>query len=256
MLFVADIGNTNIVIGLYEKDNLVLKSRIVSEPLRTVDEYYLLLERILSLHNLKPDIIDSGAVSSVVPKCDKVFFELLQSLGVKEPFFINSKVKLNIALDVENPEELGADRIVNAVAAYQLYKQDLIIIDFGTATTVDYVSKDGVYKGGLILPGYNLMKESLHRKTAKLPDVSFGKTISVLGRNTVENIQNGLFHLKIGGLERIVRLIKEEYSLNEVKIIATGGLACFFSSSLTENTLVEPDLTLKGIKLVYSLNIT
>jgi type III pantothenate kinase len=254
MLLAVDIGNTNIVLGWFDGDRLLFKSRLASDPVRTPDEYGLQIRSFITQAGLDPLRVTDCAVSSVVPPLDATFDTVARSLGTGgiEPFFVNCRVKLNIGIGIENPDELGADRIVNAAAAYERFRSALIVLDFGTATTVEYLSADGIYRGGVILPGIRLMSESLHRRTAKLPDVRMSRPEALLGRNTAESIRSGVYHLNVGGLGHIIRSIRATDP--SARVVATGGLAGFIAPDLPEIDAIESDLTLLGLKFLYGLN--
>jgi type III pantothenate kinase len=253
MLLAADIGNTNIVTGIYDGQKLLSRFRMATDPRRTRDEYTLYLKHFLSENSIDRSSITAVAVASVVPQADFAFAHMARAWLDTEAFFIDHKVKLNIRLDYGNPAEIGADRIVDAAAAWDKYKKAVIILDFGTATTIELVSAEGRYKGGLIIPGFKLMKDSLHARTARLPEVDIQKPSAILGTNTVKSIQSGLYHLSVGGIERIIQLLKKEHA-PEATVIATGGLASLVHEDLPSINAIEPDLTLSGIEIIYRLN--
>ncbi len=256
MLLAVDIGNTNVVVGLFDgdsKDELVGKLRMATDPKRTSDEYAFYMKDFLERHTIVPSKINQSIISSVVPELDYTFTSMIKSeFGIK-PFFVTHDIKLNIKIEYDNPADVGADRIVNAAKAYDKYRAALIVLDFGTATTAEYVTESGVYKGGLILPGFNLMKTALHLKTSKLPDVPIRRPISIIGTNTISSIQSGLYYMSLGGLEYMIRRIKDEFA-PAAKVIATGGLANLMSDDLKSLDHIEPDLTLEGLAFLYRLN--
>jgi type III pantothenate kinase len=253
MLLAVDTGNTNIVIGLFDGDRLTGRMRLATDTRRTRDEYTYFLRKFLDDNGTAPEKVVSAAVSSVVPQTDHTITSLIKTCFGIEPFFITHTVKLNIRIRYDNPGEVGADRIVNSAAAFHLFGGDLIVIDFGTATTAEYLTKDGTYSGGVIIPGFQLMKDSLHVRTSKLPDVEIRKPVSVLGTNTIQSIQNGLYHLSVGGLKYIIDRIHAEYS-PAARVIATGGLASLIHDDLPPQSVIEPDLTLIGLNYLFRLN--
>ena len=253
MILVVDIGNTNIVAGLYEGDDLKLKFRLATDRQRTAEEYSFFVRSLVREAGLSPDAVSHAVISSVVPQLDFTFKSLLKNAWKIDPLFVSHSMKLNISFDYDNPAEIGADRIVNAAAAYHLWPEDLVILDCGTATTVEFVSRGGVYKGGLILPGFNLMKDSLHLRTAKLPDVEIRKPASILGRTTTQSIQSGIYFVSVGGLRFVIDRIRAEYAPS-AKIVATGGLSGLLKDDLAMVDLIEPDLTLKGLNFLFHLN--
>ncbi|MBN1898307.1 MAG: type III pantothenate kinase [Spirochaetes bacterium] len=250
MLLAIDIGNTNIVIGVFQDKTLLDKWRISTQINKTEDEYMSLLDSYL---NKKKYHFHSGIISSVVPSLDKVFENLFKKMLRIKPIIVSHKLNLGIHPRYKNPDEIGADRLVNAAAACKLYSAPLIIIDFGTAITVCYVDKDNIYHGGLILPGINLMRHLLHSQTAKLPEVEIVKPDWIIGENTEKAIQAGLFYQTAGSMNYIIDLLLKKYD-KKSKIILTGGQASLFNDHLGHKTIIEHDLTLKGLQIIFSLN--
>jgi len=248
MLLAIDIGNTNIVLGVFGNDKILEKWRISTDERKTEDEYGTI---ILSL--LKNNTITQAIISSVVPNLNIVFRKLINKYFLFEPLVVTYKLKMNIKLKYANPSEIGADRIVNAVAVAKLHPLPAIIIDFGTAITVCYVDKKKNYHGGLILPGISLMLRALHLGTAKLPEVEVKKPSDLIGANTVEGIQSGIFHQTIGALNYIINRMRKKYSTDS-KVIVTGGLAHLFKNEIQYKTIVDMDLTLKGLNILNKLN--
>ncbi len=248
MLLAIDIGNTNIVLGVFHNDKLKEKWRISTEEKKTVDEYSAIIKSFL-----QNNTVAHGIISNVVPNLNTTFKNLFQKYFNIKPITVSYKSTLNINLKYPNPAEIGADRIVNAAAATALYKPPLIIVDFGTATTIGYVDKENNYHGGLILPGIPLMLKALHIGTAKLPEVEIAKPMHLIGENTVENIQSGVYYQTIGSLNYIIDLLKKKYSKNS-NVILTGGLAELFQEDIKPETVIDRDLTLKGLNIIYKLN--
>ncbi len=248
MLLAIDIGNTNIVLGIFHNDKLIEKWRLSTEEKKTVDEYSAIIKSFL-----QNNTVTHGIISSVVPNLNTTFKNLFRKYFNIAPITVTYESTLNFNIKYPNPAEIGADRIVNAAAATEFYKTPLIIVDFGTATTVCYVDKEKKYYGGLILAGIPLMLKALHIGTAKLPEVEVSKPLHLIGENTVENIQSGVYYQTIGSLNYIIDLLKKKYSKNS-NIILTGGLAELFQEDIKPETVIDRDLTLKGLNIIYKLN--
>ncbi len=248
MLLAIDIGNTNIVLGVFDNKKLKEKWRISTDEKKTEDEYASIIS--IFLHDYK---LTCGIISSVVPNLNTTFNKMLNKLYNISPMMVTGSLKLNIKLKYPIPSEIGADRIVNAVSAVSMYEPPLILIDFGTATTFCYIDKNKNYCGGLILPGVLLMLETLHLKTARLPEVEIKKPAHLVGRSTVESIQSGVYCQSIGSINYIIQQLMAEYS-NKSKIILTGGLADLFIEDIRPEPIIDRDLTLNGLNIIYQLN--
>lgn len=250
MLLAIDIGNTNIVSGLFQNNNLISKWRISTDIKKTEDEYFIIIESLLKDYKKE---VNSVIFSSVVPSLDPIFSNLFRKNFNIEPVIVNHKLRLDINLKYRNPEEIGADRIVNATAASKIYGPPLIIIDCGTATTFCFVDKEYNYLGGLIMPGIKIMRDALHKYTAKLPIVNIIKPDFIIADNTISAIQAGLYYHNIGAFNYLINLLLTNYDKNS-KIILTGGLAELFINDINYKTVYDPDLTLKGLNIIYNLN--
>jgi type III pantothenate kinase len=253
MLLVIDIGNTNIVFGIYKNDALVNHWRLSTVLQKTVDEYAILLNSLLYFEKIRLTDIESAIISCVVPPL-LIPFEILCSryIGIK-PLIVEPGVKTGMPILYENPQEVGADRIVNAVAGYERMKKALIIVDFGTATTFDYVTPKGEYVGGAIAPGIMISLEALFVRASKLPRVELVKPKDIIGRNTVTAMQAGIVFGYVSLVDGIVTRMKEKVKTDPY-VIATGGLASLVykeSSSIDE---VDEFLTLEGLKILYHKN--
>ncbi|MDD5067169.1 MAG: type III pantothenate kinase [bacterium] len=248
MLLAVDIGNTNIVVGLFSKDKLIQKWRISTDINRTEDEYSLVIRSLL-----KDTRIENAIFSSVVPDLDNTFKKLIQKYYRITPLMVCYKMNLGIRIKYSRPEEIGADRLVNAAAVAQAYPLPAVIIDFGTATTFCYLDKKKQYYGGLILPGIPLMLKALHLGTAKLPMVEIKETDFIIGKSTVESIQSGVFHQTVGAINYIVDLIRKKYS-KKAGVILTGGLGKLFCGHIKGRSMMDPDLTLNGLNIIHGLN--
>lgn len=254
MLLAIDAGNTNIVFAVYDGEDQKGLWRAANDPHRTADEYAVWLTQLLALEGMGREDIDASIIATVVPAslfnlttlCNRYFGSL--PLVVGEP-----SVDLGMRLLVDNPNEVGADRTVNAVAAHSAYGGPLVVIDFGTATTFDVVDADGSYRGGVIAPGVNLSVEALHRAAAKLPLIAVRRPLSVVGRNTVAAMQSGVFWGYVGLIEGVIVRIEEEFGA-PMTVIATGGLAPLFSTATRRISHVDRDLTLRGLLEVHRRN--
>ncbi|MDO7485586.1 type III pantothenate kinase [Peribacillus sp. NPDC096622] len=253
MIFVLDVGNTNTVLGVYDEDILKYHWRIETSRHKTEDEYGMVIKSLLQHEGLSFDQFDGIIISSVVPPimfalermCKKYF-------GIK-PLIVGPGIKTGLNIKYENPREVGADRIVNAVAGIQEYGSPLIIVDFGTATTYCYINEDKQYMGGAIAPGINISTEALYSKAAKLPRIEISRPEGIIGKNTVSAMQAGILYGYVGQVEGIVNRIKAQSNL-EPTVIATGGLATLIANESTVIDVVEPFLTLKGLQLIYKRN--
>lgn len=253
MLLVIDIGNTNIVFGVYNDNVLVNHWRLSTSLQKTVDEYAILLNSLLYIEKIKLKQIDSAIVSCVVPPL-LIPFEIVcrKYVGIM-PIIVEPGIKTGMPIHYENPSELGADRIVNAVAGFDKHKKALIIVDFGTATTFDYITKKGEYVGGAIVPGIMISLEALFERASKLPRVELVKPRTIVGKNTVQAMQSGIIYGYASLVDGIIKKMKEEVKTDPY-VIATGGLSSLiFKSSETINE-VDEFLTLRGLKLLYEKN--
>ena len=254
MLLAIDVGNTNIVLGLYQKKKLIIHWRIETDRERTEDEYAALMRGLFSINDLKFDVVKDIIVSCVVPPILPIIENLSKKYFNTSPLIVGPGIKTGIPILYDNPKEVGADRIVNAVAGYERYGGPLIIVDFGTATTFDAVSKGGEYLGGVITPGIGISMEALFEKAAKLPKIELIKPSTVIGRNTISSMQSGAIYGYAGLVDRIVEEIRKELD-RDTYVVATGGLAeLIIPESLTIKE-VNPFLTLDGLQIIFERNI-
>lgn len=249
-ILVVDVGNTNIVLGIYEGDTLTHSWRLATARDRTADEYGVLAQQ-LTAGIVKS--LDGAIVSSVVPPLNGAIESMIEKYFGVDPLFVEAGVKTGIAVAVDNPLEVGADRIVNSVAAFEKYGGPLIIVDFGTATTFDVVTKDGKYVGGVIAPGITISAEALFARASRLPRVDIRRPPTVVGTNTVVNMQSGLYFGYLGLVDGILARMKKEVP-GVKKVIATGGLASLLAKDSEHIEEVDPDLTLRGLKIIYDRN--
>ena len=255
MLLAIDSGNTNAVFAVYDGDTLRASWRISTNPRRTADEYAIWLTQLLSLAGLKPSALDAAIIGNVVPDAMFNLIQLCQRYLNCDPLVVgrpNCQVGIGIDVDMP-PQDVGADRVANTVAAGSRYKKPLVVVDFGTATNFDVVDKQGNYCGGVIAPGPNLALQALEMAAAQLPHVAMVRPPRVVGRATVPAMQSGVFWGYVGLLEGIVRRIREERR-EKMGVVATGGLAPLFAASTDVIEKVDPDLTLWGLRLIYRHN--
>ncbi len=253
MLLAIDVGNTQTVIGLFGDEDLVDHWRIVTVAERTSDELALLLHQFISWHEVDPRSEVTGiAISSVVPRITASLREMSQRHFSVEPCIIEPGVRTGMPILYENPKEVGADRIANAVAAFELYGGPSIVVDFGTATTLDAVSVKGEYMGGAIVPGIEVSMDALFGRTAGLRKVELVAPKHVIGKSTVESIQSGAIHGFTGQVDHLVRCFEAE--MGPSTVIATGGLASLIAPLSTTIAHEEPWLTLFGLRIVYQRN--
>jgi type III pantothenate kinase len=253
MLLVVDIGNTNIALGVFEKNDLSQHWKIRSDRNKTSDEYEIILLNLLSLAHIEVMSIDSVIISSVVPPLTPVFQNLSQNLLKVNPLVVGPGLKTGMPILYENPQEVGADRVVASVAAFEKYGGPAIIVDFGTATTFDVISKEGNYMGGSIAPGIQIAAEALFLKTAKLPRIEIKKPKNAIGRTTVTSMQSGLYFGYIGLISNIIEEISKELG-EDIKIVATGSFASQIYPDVASIEYLEPFLVLEGLKIIHDRN--
>lgn len=258
MILVVDVGNTNIVLGVYNKTNLEACWRLSTESRRTADEYGINVMQLFHNENINPKNVTGVIISSVVPNIMRSLEEMIRRYFNLTPLIVGPGIKTGVNIKYDNPKEVGADRIVNAVSAYGKYKKALIIIDFGTATTFCAIKENGDYLGGTIMPGITISSEALFERAAKLPRIELIKPESVICKNTISSMQAGIIYGYIGSVDYIVeKMIDEMVELGEDRplVVATGGLATLISSESKYIDEVVPNLTLEGLRLIYNKNI-
>jgi len=253
MLLCVDIGNTNIVMGLYSGEELLTHWRISTDHQRMPDEYGMLLMDLLAHQGFKLQEIDGIALASVVPPVTDTFTEMLRYYLTPKPFIVDSGVKTGVAIRYDNAHEVGADRVVNAAAAYTLYGGPACIVDMGTATTFDALSAKGEYLGGAIAPGVRVAAEALFQRTAKLPRIDLQRPKKAIGTNTVDSMRSGILFGYVGLVEGMVARFRRELGPG-MHVIATGGLAGVIAEETKVIEVVDVWLTLKGLRLIYEMN--
>jgi type III pantothenate kinase len=253
MLLTIDIGNTNITLGLYEGKELGPRWRLATAYDHMPDEYGLQLVGLLEHAGHTSEVVNSICLASVVPPLTSKIIEACRRYLNKEPLVVDAGVKTGVRVRYEDPRAVGADRIADAVAVLHLYGTPACVVDFGTATTFDAISKNGDYLGGAIAPGIGIAAEALFQRTAKLPRVDLQKPPSVIGRNTVHSMQSGLLYGYVGLVEGMVVRFRQELGA-DMKVIATGGLADIVAQETEVIQIVAPWLTLDGLQMIWEMN--
>lgn len=254
MLLVFDVGNTNIVLGLYDGDKVIYHWRAATNELKTADEYAASLGMMFQLDGVTFAMVTDIIISSVVPPVNPTLEYLCRRYFHVEPMMVGPGMKTGLNILYDNPRELGADRIVNAVAGITLYGGPLIIIDLGTATTFCAIDEKKRYLGGAVTPGIGISMEALFQRASKLPRIELTPASSVICKNTVSAMQSGIYYGAIGQVDGIVRRMKKEMGYKEIKVIATGGLADLIASQSETIDVIDPLLTLKGLYILFKKN--
>jgi len=253
MLLAIDAGNTNVVCAVHDGKEWRGRWRIATRPDRTSDEYAVWLLTLFQLNGLRAQDVQRCVIGTVVPAALYNLRRLSREWFNVEPLVARAAVDWGFEIRVDRPQEVGADRLLNALASHHHYKGPLVVIDFGTATTFDVVAEDGAYLGGVIAPGINLSIEALHQAAARLPRIGIGRPQAVVGRDTVSAMQSGVYWGYVGLIEGIVGRIKAEYEA-PLKVIGTGGLAPLFAEGTTIIQTIDPDITLEGLRLLAERN--
>lgn len=257
MLLAIDIGNTNTVMGLYplgSKSSTPLHTwRLETKKERTADEWGVFLKELFQFQKCSLDEVRGIVISNVVPPMQRAITDMCTRYLKINPLVVGPQIKIDLPIETDNPSEVGADRIVNAVAAFHQFKTHLIVVDFGTATTFDYISDQGEYRGGLIVPGIGISAEALFQKAAQLPRIEIIKPKQVIGKNTVECMQSGIYYGYIGMVDSVVERMEKEIG-HRAKVIGTGGHCKLIAQDSQKIEVTNEFLTLEGLKLIYDWN--
>ena len=253
MLLAIDAGNTNVVFAVHDGQEWRGRWRIATRPDRTSDEYAVWLLALLQYSGLKPGDVDRCVIGTVVPAALYNLRRLCREWFLAEPLVARAVLDWGFEIRVDRPGEVGADRLLNSLAAHRHYGGPLVVVDFGTATTFDVVDADGAYLGGVIAPGINLSLEALHTAAARLPRIGIGRPQAVIGRDTVAAMQSGIYWGYVGLIEGIIGRIRAEQD-GTMKVVATGGLAPLLAEGTAVIERIDPDLTLEGLRLLAERN--
>jgi type III pantothenate kinase len=254
MILVIDVGNTNLTIGIYDKDELAATFRLTTKIPRTSDEFGIIITQLLAGKGIDIGSIEGSIISSVVPDVMHALTGAVARYTGTNSIIVGPGVKSGIRIVTEDPRSIGADRIVDAVAAYEKYGGPVLVIDFGTATTYDLVTKNGEFSAGITAPGIRICSEALWKQTAKLPNIEIKKPKSILAQETTSSMQAGLVYGQIGQTEYIIRKVREESGLDDIKVVATGGMGRLIADETDEIDVYDSSLTLEGLKIIYYKN--
>ncbi|MBE5884663.1 MAG: type III pantothenate kinase [Lachnospiraceae bacterium] len=254
MILVIDVGNTNMTMGVYCGDKLEATFRIMTKTPRTSDEYGIMITQLLQNKGVAADELEGSIIASVVPDVmHSLTGGVVRYTGTK-PLIVGPGVKTGIKVATEDPRAIGADRIVDAVAAYEKYGGPVLVIDFGTATTYDLITEDGQFTAGITAPGIRISSEALWKQTAKLPNIEIKKPKSILAQETISSMQAGLMYGQIGQTEYIINKVKEESGIHNLKVVATGGLGRTIADETDTIDIYDSVLTLDGLRIIYDKN--
>ncbi|WP_251206280.1 type III pantothenate kinase [Acetatifactor aquisgranensis] len=254
MILVIDVGNTNMVLGVYEKEELRATFRIMTKMPRTSDEYGVLITQILLNRGIEAESLEGAIVASVVPDVMHALMGALVRYTKTRPMSVGPGMKTGIRIITEDPRAIGADRVVDAVAAYEKYGGPVLVLDFGTATTYDLITEKGEFAAGITAPGMGISSEALWTQAAKLPKIEIRKPKTILAQETISSMQAGLVYGQIGQTEYIVRKVKEESGIRKLKVVATGGLGRLIAQETDAIDIYDSHLTMEGLRILYEKN--
>ena len=254
MVLVIDVGNTNITFGVYKKTELITTFRMMSNVSRTSDEYGMMITALLDNNGVPKEKIDGAIIASVVPNLMHALTGAVAKYIKVKPMVVGPGTKTGIKIVTENPREIGADRIVDAVGAYEKYGGPVLVLDFGTATTYDLVTDKGEFAAGITAPGIKISAKALWNDTAKLPEIEIKKPKSILAQETISSMQAGLVYGQIGQTEYIIKCVKEESGFDNLKVVSTGGLGRLISDETDMIDVYDASLTLDGLRIIYEKN--
>lgn len=255
MILVVDVGNTNTEVGAFRGDTLICSWRLMTKTPRTSDEYAVSFRGFFQNDDLNPEDVSSVIIASVVPNVMHSMMNGIKKVFHIEPMTVGPGIKTGMPILTTDPTEVGADRIVDAVAAYNIYGGPLLVLDFGTATTYDYVNKDGALCAGVMTPGIQISADALFHNAAKLPSIAIKKPESILAKDTVTDMQAGLVYGYIGQVAYIIDKMAEEIGEPDIKVVATGGYGRMFLEEVASIDVFDPQLTLKGLKIIHDKNV-
>lgn len=254
MLLAVNVGNTNIRLGVFNEKELIAHWKLATNREWTADEFGVFFISFFNYANINIEDVEAVIISSVVPPIMFSFEHAIEKYIHRKPIIVGPGIKTGINIKYEHPKELGADRIVNAVAAYEIYGGPVIIVDFGTATTFNAVSSKGEFLGGAICPGIKISAEALYQRTAKLPKIDLTRHAEAIGRNTAQGMQSGIFHGYVGLVNHLVSMIKNEMGEENIKVVATGGLSKFIAPEAKSIDIINGRLTLEGLRILFDKN--
>lgn len=254
MTLVIDVGNTNITFGVFKEKELITTFRMMSKMQKTSDEYGIMIVELLRTNGVSKEELEGAIIASVVPNVMHALTGAITRYLEIQPMIVGPGVKTGIKIITENPREIGPDRIVDAVAAYEKYGGPVLVLDFGTATTYDLVTEDGAFTAGITAPGLRISAKALWEDTAKLPSVEIKKPKSILAQETISSMQAGLVYGQIGQTEYIVKQVKKESGYENLKVVATGGLGRIIADETDAIQIYDSSLTLDGLRIIYDKN--
>lgn len=253
MLFVADLGNINIDMAIYDEDKIISSFRINSSISKSSDEYGILITTLLNNSNISKKDIDGAVIASVVPEITYSFVSSIKKYLEIEPLIVGPGLKSGVSIKLENPKELGADRIITSSGAISQFGNNLLVIDFSTATSFDLIDETGAYIGGALLPGVKVSLNALSSKAAKLPEVEIKETNQLIGKDTISAMQSGIYFGYLGMVESMIDRFKKERN-SDLKVIATGGFGKLFANNSDKIDYYDSELAFKGLKNIYIKN--